>query len=120
MAAQPDLWGEVVPAEVRTPLSILREQASLLGAKTNNLVEATVTTATYRDEFVHRFLLVVPGFDNYTYELFRIAHGIELYPVFAGGSARETEEKFIAWLKTTLSSDETKRIISNLFSQARS
>ena len=82
MAAQTDFWGEIVPAQERTPLAILREQASLLGTKTKNLVEATVdTSVTPNGRFVHRFTLVVPSLSNYKYELFRIEHGVASYPI---------------------------------------
>jgi uncharacterized membrane protein YdfJ with MMPL/SSD domain len=82
MAAQTDFWGELVPAQERTPLAILREQASLLGTKTKNLVEATVdTSVTPNGRFAHRFTLVVPSLSNYKYELFRIEHGVASYPI---------------------------------------
>jgi hypothetical protein len=132
MAAQPDLWGEIAPAAVRTPLAILREQAALLGPKTKNLVEATVTTRRDRfqgesiGEFVHHFNLVVPSLDGYTYELFHVTHGVNLYPVIIPGGgpmlARplKSEEEFLGWLRQELSSPNTKRIISNLLAQATS
>jgi len=81
MAAQTDFWGEIAPAAVRTPLAILREQAALLGAKTKNLIEATVATSVNGPQFQHRFNLVVPSLGNYTYELFWVTHGIEMYPI---------------------------------------
>src|ERR1017187_5577244 len=128
MAAQPDLWGEIVPAAVRTPLAVLREQAALLGPKTRNLIEATVTTSRdrFEDVFAHHFNLVVPTLDNYTYELFRVTHGITLYPVVIPGGAStlaqplRSEEEFLDWLRQELSSPKTKGIISNLLAQAPS
>jgi hypothetical protein len=143
MTAQTDFWGEIVPAQERTPLAILREQASLLGTKTKNLVEATVDTSVdARGRFVHRFTLVVPSLSSYRYELFRIEHGVAIYPIkvssevppartsrglaeelLAFGSLNpqlETEQEFVDWLRQKLSSDETKRIIANLLAQATS
>jgi hypothetical protein len=142
MAAQTDFWGEIVPAQERTPLAILREQASLLGTKTKNLVEATVDTSVDPNgQFVHRFTLVVPSLGSYKYELFRIEHGVAIYPIsFASevpsaqlsrepvnrlmnprlSSQLETEQEFVDWLRQKLSSDETKRIIANLLAQATS
>jgi hypothetical protein len=125
MAAQPDFWGEIGSAEGPTPLSILREQAALLGRKTQGLVEAKVDTATFDGIFTHSFKLVVPALDNYTYELFLISHGIDLYPVKASGVSDgvkwltlESENAFLAWLQGTLSSPKTKKIIANLLAQA--
>jgi hypothetical protein len=34
MAAQTDLWGEIAQEQVRTPVTIMKEQAALLGKKT--------------------------------------------------------------------------------------
>src|SRR5881296_859505 len=85
MATNVDLWGEIQPPDVRTPVSILREQAALLGQKTKNLVEASVETTSSGGTFYHTFKLVAPALDNYTYQLFRIRHGIQLYPVYVEG-----------------------------------
>ena len=126
MTAQTDFWGEIVPAQERTPLAILREQASLLGTKTKNLVEATVDTSVNplaRNEFIHRFALVVPSLGNYKYELFRIEHGVAIYPIHTSeppALGLETEQEFTDWLHRKLSSAETKRIIANLLAQATS
>jgi hypothetical protein len=144
MTAQTDFWGEIVPAQERTPLAILREQAALLGTKTKNLVEATVSTSLspLGDRFIHRFILVVPSLGNYKYGLFTIEHGPAIYPVKvssevppaqpSGGLAEQllahgslnpqlqTEQEFVDWLRRKLSSAETKRIIANLLAQATS
>jgi hypothetical protein len=119
MAASTDLWGEIEATQMRTPLVILREQASLLGSKTKNLVEASVKTHASGDHFHHSFDLVVPALDRYTYSLFKIIHGPSIYPVNVYGEPTIllTEEQFLNWLGATLSSIETKRIISNLLSQ---
>lgn len=124
MAAQTDFWGEIVPAGERTPLAIMREQAGLLGTKTKNLVEATVNTnVDSYGRFIHRFVLVVPSLSNYKYELFRIQHGVAIYPIDIPGPLTpqfETEPQFVDWLHSKLSSVETKRIIANLLAQATS
>lgn len=115
-----DLWGGFEPAAVRTPVSILRQQAALLGEKTKHLVQARVVTQTNISDFFHSFRLVVPALDDYTYELFSVHHGVDLYPVIAYGEARplKTEDEFVEWLRAKLSSEATKRIIGNLMAQA--
>ena len=120
MATQTDLWGEIQTEEIRTPVAILREQAALLGPKTQNVVEAKVQTdPTPGGEFRHRFNLVVPALDNYTYQLFSVHHPMGLYPLTANtGRGLQDEETFKTWLRETLSSPETKRIIANLIAQA--
>lgn len=124
MTTPVDLWGEIAPVQVRTPLAILKEQAALLGAKTNRLVEAMVDTSTTgHGEFEHRFILIVPALDDYRYQLFTIYHGIELYPVRVmefENDDPETEDQFLEWLRGKLSSKDTKRIIGKLLAQVNS
>jgi hypothetical protein len=93
-----DLWPkDIGHANMRAPVTILREQALLLGDKTQNLVKADVDTLSpslvdrmgspyqYYGQpesvFVHNFYLVAPALDNYRYKLFDIAHPVDLYPV---------------------------------------
>jgi len=125
MAAKTDLWGDIAPAQVRTPLAILREQAALLGEKTKNLVEAKVATSVNGPQFVHRFNLVVPSMIQFTYELFTVRHGIEMYPINVpadppNANVLATEQEFIEWLRGELSSEGTKKIVSNLLAQVSS
>jgi hypothetical protein len=122
-----DLWGiEIETSAARLPVTILREQASLLAKKTKGLVLADVSTMTILAELVHRFDLVVPGLDHYRYELFSIAHGVKGYPVrFVGARipfserAAKNEEEFIDKLSAILSSEETKTILETLIAQVQ-
>ncbi|SPE30838.1 hypothetical protein SBA3_1700005 [Candidatus Sulfopaludibacter sp. SbA3] len=121
MAAQTDFWGDIAPAQVRTPVAIMKEQAALLGKKTQNVVEGRVASAVHAQQFVHRFHLVVPALDGYTYELFRVAQEIDIYPLITDeGTRLENEEAFTNWLRAKLSSDKTKKILGNLLAQANS
>ena len=121
MATQPDFWGNLDVQTITTPVSILREQAALLGKKTKNVIEAQVDTDAAGGKFHHSFNLVVPTLDDYTYQLFAIRHEIDLYPVSVvwsgGGIALSTEQDFKDWVQATLSSSQTRRIITNLLSQ---
>ena len=95
-----DLWPEDIGPipESKGPVIILREQASLLGKKTNNLVEAEVVQlepsrpeppivavqiepSMFETRFNYAFLIVAPPLNNYRYKLFTISHGIDAYPV---------------------------------------
>lgn len=121
MAAQTDLWGDIIPEQVRTPVAILREQATLLGRKTKNLVEARVETDVCGTELCHHFQLVVPVLDGYTYELFHVWHGVDIYPVRVPNmQALKNEDEFTGWLREQLSSPKTTKIIGNLLAQANS
>jgi hypothetical protein len=124
MAAQPDLWGEIqIPVDVQTPVAILRQQAALLGPKTQNLVEARVDTAISGNRAQHSFNLVVPTLDNYTYTLFTVWHevGAGLYPVQLGfGMTLDTPNDVMEWLRKQLSSPETRKILTNILAQVKS
>lgn len=120
MATRTDLWGDIEAANIRTPVAILREQAAVLAEKTRLVIDAQVSTTIWHRDFVHSFKLVVPALGDYTYELFAIRHGVDLYPVSVGSRDLQNEQEFIGWLRDTLSSSETKRVISNLLAQANS
>jgi hypothetical protein len=65
-----------------SPVSIMREQAHLLGEKTKNLVIADVSRGSFDSQnFVYHFYIVAPPLNNYRYRLFTIEHGIEMYPL---------------------------------------
>jgi hypothetical protein len=119
-----DLWApDLVREGIRTPLSILRQQASLLGSKTNNLVEAEVQTATNSpSEFVHNFVIVASVL-SYRYSLCQARHGIELYPVGGTFDGHQTtlvsEQTLLEWLKQVLTSEKTKSVVSALIAQSR-
>lgn len=93
-----DLWPDDIaqPGKLKAPVTILREQASLLGKKTQNLVEAEVkqrdTAPWVRvspddrglkkfGDFAYDFHIVAPALGHYRYQLFTATHAIELYPV---------------------------------------
>jgi hypothetical protein len=128
----PDLWPqeEFGALGELPPVTILREQATHLGERTHNLVEAQVrTTAPSADHFLHHFELVAPALDNYTYPLFSVAHDIRLYPLtvdfhpsssLSEGFKAQTQEEFLDRLRTIFASPETKRIIQALISQSTS
>lgn len=79
-----DLWpDDLQQIKVKTPVAILKEQASLLGPKTQNLVEAEVKRSETTEEegiFYYVFFITAPALGNYRYRLFDVHHGIELYP----------------------------------------
>ena len=123
-----DLWPDIHAAKPRTPLSIMKQQAVMLGKHTSNLLEAEVTTDIYDGDFRHRFVIAVPALD-YRYELFTVSHDPMLYPItvssvryenYTGRSKLQNEQEFVDWLKSVLNSDETKRILASLLAQAES
>lgn len=79
---QVDLWPDTFSFEkLNAPVNLLREQAALLGKKTNNLVQADVKQdKSSSREFTYSFFLTAPAL-NYQYRLFQIHHDVSLYPV---------------------------------------
>ena len=144
-----DLWPEDIDVtDELPPVSILKEQAALLGQRTKNLVEGRVrggisdyarTQFHYRGsdyprtQFHYTFELVAPALENYRYELFSISHDVDIYPLIvewdspdnamlsqvAGERGIENEEQFIGALEIIFSSDRTRKVISSLISQSR-
>ncbi len=131
-----DLWPEDIqePINVKSPVTILKEQAALLGKRTNNLVTAEVSKKenNIRAEFEYLFFIVSTSL-NYRYKLFSIEHNITLYPLriitdtdliqevtddeTASIFSRITindEEEFYRILQKIFGSTKVKRIISTL------
>ena len=138
-----DLWPEDFGhiSELKAPVTILKEQASLLGKKTSNLVEAEVVqySSPTPGKFDYTFYIVAPVLDNYKYKLFTISHGIDSYPVtiYVGEDMQaeidlaeidltepreklvaESESEFVEVLKKIFSTEKTKRAIGTLLSMA--
>jgi hypothetical protein len=81
--------------EAPSPAAILRAQAATWTQRTNGEVIAEVEPArASSDRIGHWFSFVVPALDNYRYRLFRVEHGIELYPlrIASGRAAEEVTE----------------------------
>ena len=130
----PDLWPEIEQSQVVPPVAILREQAALLGKKTNHLLEGRVITRPTGDgRFTHLFCIVAPALDDYTYKLFEIVHGANQYPVEAAGLERPgdlprigpaivhlaSEQELLDHIRKILNSDGTKRVIGSLLAQIK-
>ena len=142
-----DLWPEELEAaKIRTPASILKEQASLLGQKTKNLVEGLVTGDEKGGDLLYSFFLVAPALSSYRYLLFTMHHDIRMYPLFihmeaeilaevnpeqykkwgvranlyAGAHTEEAknEDEFLALLKRIFSATKTKQLIAAMLSQS--
>ncbi|MEQ8999333.1 MAG: hypothetical protein RID53_22770 [Coleofasciculus sp. B1-GNL1-01] len=143
-----DLWGDLPSAEtIRTPYTILKEQASILTEKTNGLLVGEVKFGDVKSSpqffpgrrevlvdpdsqetrlFVAYLRIKVPSLNNYTYSVLKIQYSLtDLYPVlvtsFAAAEDRECECKSEAEYENALgkilSSSDVKRVISSLLAQ---
>lgn len=126
MVAHPhDLWPKDIAtvSGVRTPVSILREQAILLGEKTKNIVEAEIISSGKNGVFTHSFVLVAPVLDSYQYELFSVQHSAQIYPLTVKIRSQITEasseEQFIEQLQSIFADPQTKQIIQTLIVQSQ-
>jgi hypothetical protein len=122
--ARLDLWPEMPPVRTGTPVAIMRQQASQLGPKTQNVVEAEVETHAWSHDntFHHDLVLLAPSLGSYRYKLFQATHGIDFYPVtivFQGSKqVAENEESFIAGVEGILKHEHTRKVIDALLSQS--
>ena len=136
-----DLWAEDIGiTTVKTPVAILKEQASLLGRKTQNLVIGEVISSSQEAEeprITQRFNIKAPALGNYRYNLFSISHGIDVYPLamsvensivselfnsnLISGSHNpriiRSEEEFLDILNKILKSKRTKQVVHALLAQ---
>ncbi|MFX1255761.1 MAG: hypothetical protein ACFFCZ_29420 [Promethearchaeota archaeon] len=129
------LWpDEIGKEDIKTPVSILKEQASMLGEKTKNIVIASVgreESRSTKQTFRFSFNIEVPKI-SYKESLFSISYAVELYPVRfyldenlkteLGFAKKEdvqakSEEEFTFHLKNIFGAERTRRLIGSLLSQ---
>lgn len=83
MTSNKNLWGELPkPETIRTPYTLLKEQASILSEITNGLLIGEVTNDQRDNFFVNILRIKAPSINNYTYSVVQVQYPIQLYPVF--------------------------------------
>jgi hypothetical protein len=128
------LWPETIQrTTIRAPVSILKEQASLLGQRTQNIVIADVRTLKLQHSrnMDYAFVIIAPALNEYTLWLFRISHDpTQLYPVeitsdvivpegrVEGVWKASDEITFKSLLKTLFSNTKTVSAIQSLLAQS--
>lgn len=129
-------WAIPNISEIRTPVTILKEQADALTNATDGLLKGEVSpieVGSLSSAIFHGFnggsqlFIIVPFLKNYRVNLIDYYHEIVMYPgVLApkfqneGGATRvDNEEDFVHALKKILSSNNTKMIVAGLISQAK-
>lgn len=135
-----DLWPDFAPAEGEVPpITILKEQAALLGLKLKNLIEADVETGTtdYQRFLRHSLFLVAPVLNYYRYRLLSVEHAAtQMYPATIKLSMADpasddpaspelsaeikvaNEGEFKDALKGVFARADTRRVIENLLAQS--
>jgi hypothetical protein len=119
-------WAVPDVATLRTPLSILREQATALTEQTNGLLVGQVETNQLSDgNLQFKLEVVVPALNDYRVRILRYLQPITLYPGNLTGMGIgafveiNNEEDFVISVRNALSSQTVKNILSSLISQAR-
>ncbi len=127
-----NLWGEIpVESEIKLPVTILKEQASILGEKTNKILEATVTqiNTQSKDTVAYSFNIIAPALSNYKFKVLTLTHpAIFVYPVNitfqqnAGNWVQRSctdESQFIEMLGQILSSEIVHKAVGALIAQSK-
>jgi hypothetical protein len=129
-----DLWPDEIAAAAgpTPPITILKQQAALLGRKTKNLVEAEVHTEVtdFQRLLRHTLFLVAPVVGLSRYPLLSVEHPVtRIYPAIVkvntddpSSAVREfqanDEAEFKHYLKTIFAEEPVKRVIGNLLAQS--
>lgn len=121
-----NLWGKLPTIEnVRTPLSILREQATFLGQLTERLLEGEVVVNAHTAEQLEAHLnIVAPTLDGYSVTILLIRYGLDMYPVHLQHALEESvrisakdEEALVNSLKRIFTSASVQKVIKTLLMQ---
>ena len=139
MNPEKSLWGNLpLDDMIRTPVIILREQATILTKLTNGLLEGVVTVRTASEqlfgskplkEFSGTLGIVAAALDGYMLLVLKVEYDLAIYPVttidLLGGGAWEqkichNEEELMTALGEILSSERVSKSISLLLAQSRS
>jgi hypothetical protein len=124
MSDNNDFWpANIAESNLITPVTILKEQAALLGEKTRQLVKGEVVTQTTGTLLVHYFYIVAPTL-SYRFELFNVQHHVNFYPLVLGylnkSTSLPTENDFKEKLKEILASQHTLNVVHSILAQVRS
>jgi hypothetical protein len=124
------LWGEIgLVEQIRTPTTILREQADALFEMTKGILNGIVTfSSDTRGKFTIVLSIVAPAINNYQVEVAQAHHTISLYPVevIAAWDKYEKEpvkckdeNEFTTELGRILRSESTTTIVASLLAQSK-
>ncbi|HVM51020.1 MAG TPA: hypothetical protein VMU04_23530 [Candidatus Acidoferrum sp.] len=119
-----NLWGELPVSEVkRTPVQILKEQASLLTQMTRSVLVGFVGQMESAGDLRYALDIRAPALNNYTARIVLVIHPITLYPlslvVPSGGTQTcQNEAAFVEALKARLQSESVRKLVAALLVQS--
>ena len=123
-----NLWGDLPRVDqLRTPLSILKEQAATLGDLTDGLLVGEIERSQFKQDFQVVLAIKAPLLNDYRYEVAEARYlATSLYPAHIKNLAARTseakcasEEEFELALGAILSSEEVRNAIIALLIQIR-
>jgi hypothetical protein len=122
-----NLWGNLsVSANIRTPFTILKEQASILTEMTNGLLVGEVKRFSIEEGFAANLRVRVPTLGGYAYSILRVNYPPDLYPLNIMNLTNQSpakscgsEEEFEVTLGKVLSSESVQRVISALLADVQ-
>ena len=84
-----NLWGDFpVEEDVKTPESVLRDQAQILAEATQGLLDGRLEFSQKGSDFDIRFYIVAPLLNNFRYLVARVVYPATLFPVEVWGGGR--------------------------------
>ena len=120
-------WAIPDVTQIRTPLSILREQASALTQETKGVLVGQAEAQPDGGRIRVVLDVVAPGLNDYRYRVLEYTQPLEMYPGQLNGpggvnplipSVRiQDEPKFIDAVKEVLSSPRVKNVLASLLAQ---
>ncbi len=123
-----DLWpDDIGHSDLVAPVAIMRQQASFLGRKTQNLVRGNIVSTFNQsnENLVHYFFMVAPALQEYRYKLFTVRHKISFYPLFLYSERTDGKEvevanqdEFLETLKAEFNSEKARSVIESMIAQS--
>ena len=119
-----NLWGDLSSLEkVRTPKTILEEQASLLTDATGGMLVGEVKDESLFGGFKYSLEVIVPALNRYSYTILTVDYPVDVYPVTLKASRPVVwdqcgnEEELVTGIEKILSSREIRSALATLKSQ---
>ena len=112
---------------VKPPIAVLKELAQGLEKRTQGLLVGKIEQTVYQDRsFILDFYITAPSLNNYSYQVLKINHDIDFYPLKVTGSEinssvqANNQKELEDFLKFIISTPEVKKVINGLLAQIKS
>ena len=124
--ATENLWGTLPDvSQLRTPVEILNEQATVLTGLTHGVLQGSVDARGGTDKLAVDLDIVVPALGGYSFTILTVTHGVRFYPATVQyypanvTYSASNDSQFVEILKGCLGSKEVREVIASLLLQAK-